>query len=104
MTVETFLKWKAGFDKEMKELKKNNQDTANKKPTGKQLFERDENLFTSDLQFANEEDAVEVDESLFQDLDDLDLEDDGEEYKPGDDDDDDDDDEDYEDDETEEEE
>lgn len=63
---------------------------------GKQLFERDENLFTSDLQYMNEEQGVEVDESLFQNLDDLDLDDDGEEYKPGDDDDDDDDDEDYE--------
>lgn len=60
------------------------------------MFERDENLFTSDLQFTND-DQVEVDESLFQNLDDLDLEDDGEEYKPGDDDDDDDD-EDYDDD------
>lgn len=68
---------------------------------GKQLFERDENLFTSDLQYMND-DQVEVDEALFQDLDDLDIEDDGEEYKPGDDDDDDD--EDYEDDEEEEEE
>jgi hypothetical protein len=65
------------------------------------LFERDENLFTSDLQYMND-DQVEVDEALFQDLDDLDIEDDGEEYKPGDDDDDDD--EDYEDDEEEEEE
>lgn len=65
------------------------------------MFERDENLFTSDLQYMND-DQVEVDEALFQDLDDLDIEDDGEEYKPGDDDDDDD--EDYEDDEEEEEE
>ena len=83
--MESFLKWKASFDKEMKELKKTNQETSNKKPTGKQLFERDENLFTSDLQYINE-DQVEVDESLFQDLDELDLDDDGEEYKPGDDD------------------
>lgn len=35
VTVETFLKWKAAFDKEMKDLKKNNQETTNKKPTGK---------------------------------------------------------------------
>jgi hypothetical protein len=43
------------------------------------------------LQYINEE-QVEVDESLFQDLDDLDLDDDGDEYKPGDDEDDDEDD------------
>ena len=38
------------------------------------------------------EDAVAVDETLFQNLDDLDLDDDGEEYVPDEDDDDDDDD------------
>ncbi len=58
------------------------------------MFERDSSLFTSDLQLLNEE-AIEVDESLFQNLDDLDLDDDGEEYNPEDD---------YEDDDEEEEE
>ena len=58
------------------------------------MFERDSSLFTSDLQLLNEE-AIEVDESLFQNLDDLDLDDDGEEYNPEDD---------YEDDDDEEEE
>jgi len=62
--------------------------------TGKQLFEHDSSLFTSDLQLLNEE-AIEVDETLFQNLDDLDLDDDGEEYNPEDD---------YEDDDEEEEE
>jgi hypothetical protein len=57
---------------------------------GKNLFERDETLFNSDLQFINSDDPVEVDESLFQDLEELDLDDDGEEYVPGEDDDDDD--------------
>ena len=61
---------------------------------GKQLFERDESLFNSDLQFITE-DAVEVDESLFTEMDDLNIEDDGEEWVPGKDEDDDDD-EDYE--------
>ena len=60
---------------------------------GKNLFERDETLFTSDLQFINSDEPVEVDEALFQNLDELDLDDDGEEYVPGEDDDDDDDDE-----------
>ena len=59
---------------------------------GKNLFERDETLFNSDLQFINSDEPVEVDEALFQNLDELDLDDDGEEYVPGEDDDDDDDD------------
>ena len=98
VTVESFLKWKADFDKEMSELKRKKEEKANKKTTGKQLFERDDKLFESDLQLLNEEAVVEVDESLFQNLDDLDLDDDGEEYVPdfGDDDDDDDDDDDEE--------
>lgn len=68
----------------MSELKKEKVDKTPKKTTGKQLFEKDESLFTSDLQFTEGE--VEVDESLFQDLDDLDLEDDeDDEYHPDDD-------------------
>jgi hypothetical protein len=59
---------------------------------GKQLFERDESLF-NDVQFLANEGDVEVDEALFQDLDNLDLEDDeDDEYNPDDDEDDDDDD------------
>lgn len=78
------MKWKAAFDKEMFELKKQVVDKTPKKTTGKQLFERDESLFTSDLQFTEGE--VEVDESLFQDLEDLDLEDnEDDEYNPDDD-------------------
>lgn len=92
VSVESFLKWKAVFDKEMQELKKQNAEAANKKLTGKQLFERDESLF-NDIQLLANEDAVEVDESLFQNLDDLDLDDDeDDEYNPDEDDDDDDDD------------
>jgi hypothetical protein len=56
------------------------------------LFERDESLF-NDIQYLANEDSVEVDETLFQDLDSMDLdEDDGVEYWPGNDDEDDDDD------------
>ena len=56
---------------------------------GKQLFERDESLFTSDLKFITE-DTVEVDESLFTGVEDLDIEDedDDDEWEPGQDDDD----------------
>lgn len=55
------------FDKEM-ELKKNQTVTSNK-PTGKQLFETNESLFR------DVETNVEVDEALFQSIDDLDLDD-----------------------------
>ncbi|CAF0786257.1 unnamed protein product [Brachionus calyciflorus] len=86
VTVESFLKWKTVFDKEMAELRKQTIDNGPKKTTGKQLFEKDESLFTSDLQFTEGEVEVEVDESLFQDLDQLDLEDDeDDEYNPDDD-------------------
>lgn len=80
------MKWKAVFDKEQKDLKKKD-DSVGKKPTGKQLFERDAELFNSDLQFIDSEEPLEVDEALFQNLDDLDIDDDGEEYVPDEDDD-----------------
>ncbi|MBN3271059.1 RWDD1 protein, partial [Polyodon spathula] len=45
--------------------------------SGKQLFETDHNLDTSDIHFLEEAgNNVEVDESLFQDIDDLELEED----------------------------
>ncbi|XP_066972342.1 RWD domain-containing protein 1-like [Macrobrachium rosenbergii] len=51
-------------------------DEKNKKLTGRELFMRDKTLNESDLSFLGEgESEVTVDESLFQDLDDLDLED-----------------------------
>jgi hypothetical protein len=82
VTVESFLKWKAIFDKEMFELKKQNID-HNRKPTGKSLFEKDDTLFNSDLQFINNDEPIEVDETLFQNLDDLDINDDeDDEYIP----------------------
>ncbi|XP_020779347.1 RWD domain-containing protein 1 [Boleophthalmus pectinirostris] len=81
VTIENFLAWKAKFELEMTEIRKKRQkeeeQAGKNKLTGKQLFERDHNLDTSDIQFL--EDAgnnVEVDESLFQDMEDLDLEDD----------------------------
>ncbi|XP_063613680.1 RWD domain-containing protein 1-like [Penaeus indicus] len=87
VTVETFLAWKAKFDAEMQALRseKDREDEKNKKPTGKELFMKDVTLNESDLSFLGEgEGEVTVDESLFQDLDDLDLEDeDDEDYVPG---------------------
>lgn len=80
VTVETFLSWKTKFDAEMAELKRNQfvkEELGTKKLTGRELFEKDRTLIESDLQFLQEGDEeVKVDESLFQELDDLELEDD----------------------------
>ncbi|KAJ8959455.1 hypothetical protein NQ318_022148 [Aromia moschata] len=79
VTVETFLKWKQLFEDEMGITKKREMaDKEGKKLTGRELFMTDKTLNESDLKFLDEGDAVKVDESLFQDLDDLDLEDDDE--------------------------
>jgi len=76
VTVETFLAWKASFDAEISALHKSKKETE-KKLTGKELFLRDSKLNESDLQFLQDGDvAVQIDESLFQDLDDLELDDD----------------------------
>ncbi|XP_066972331.1 RWD domain-containing protein 1 [Macrobrachium rosenbergii] len=88
VSVETFLAWKAKFDAEMAALRCDDKDDEkNKKLTGRELFMRDKTLNESDLSFLGEgESEVTVDESLFQDLDDLDLEDDDdidEDYVPG---------------------
>uniref|UniRef100_A0A8C4QT05 RWD domain-containing protein 1 n=1 Tax=Eptatretus burgeri TaxID=7764 RepID=A0A8C4QT05_EPTBU len=81
VTIENFLAWKIAFNLEYAEMRSKKYQRDDElggkcKLTGKQLFERDRNLDTSDMQFLEEGDNVEVDESLFQDLDDLALEDD----------------------------
>ncbi|KAF4103034.1 RWD domain-containing protein 1 [Onychostoma macrolepis] len=87
VTIENFLTWKAKFEQEVTELKKKRQkeeEQAGKgKLTGKQLFETDHNLDTSDIQFLEDVgNSVEVDESLFQDMDDLDLDEDDPDFNP----------------------
>lgn len=81
VTVETFLAWKTKFDAEMAELRKQKiQKEKTKGLTGKEMFLRDESMADSDLKLLeSEEEGVEVDESLFQDMDDLDIDDDLEE-------------------------
>uniref|UniRef100_A0A3Q2QGR4 RWD domain-containing protein 1 n=1 Tax=Fundulus heteroclitus TaxID=8078 RepID=A0A3Q2QGR4_FUNHE len=55
VTIENFLAWKVKFELEMAEFRRKKQkeeEQAGKpKLTGKQLFERDHNLDTSDIQF-----------------------------------------------------
>eukprot|EP00079_Xenopus_tropicalis_P025189 XP_012818332.1 PREDICTED: RWD domain-containing protein 1 isoform X1 [Xenopus tropicalis] len=88
VTIENFLSWKAKFDAEVCEMKKKRQkeeeQSGKNKLTGKQLFETDHNLDTSDIKFLEEAgNSVEVDESLFQELDDLELDDDDDpDYNP----------------------
>nr|XP_022294197.1 RWD domain-containing protein 1-like [Crassostrea virginica] len=81
VSVETFLAWKTKFDAEMAELKKEKiLKEKTKGLTGKEMFLRDASMAESDLKLLeSEEDGVEVDESLFQDMDDLDLDEDLEE-------------------------
>ncbi|CAF0803355.1 unnamed protein product, partial [Didymodactylos carnosus] len=79
VSVESFIKWKVKFDAEMAELKNIKIDESEpKKLTGRQLFEKDRSLYESDIKFLSGDggEVVEVDESLFQDIIDLDLEDD----------------------------
>lgn len=87
VTIENFLSWKAQFEQDMAELRKKKQkedeQSGKNKLTGKQLFERDHNLDTSDIQFLEDGgNSVEVDESLFQDIDDLELEEDDPDFDP----------------------
>ncbi|CAJ1061497.1 RWD domain-containing protein 1 [Xyrichtys novacula] len=87
VTIENFLAWKAKFELEVDELKRKRQkeeEQAGKhKLTGKQLFETDHNLDTSDIQFLEEGgNNVEVDESLFQEIEDLDLDEDDPDFDP----------------------
>ncbi|CAK9795909.1 RWD domain-containing protein 1 [Anthophora plagiata] len=85
VTVETFLSWKEKFDEEMGYTKRREiADREVKKLTGRELFMTDKTLDQSDLQFLDD-DSVKVDESLFQNLDDLELEDDDDDdpdYEP----------------------
>lgn len=98
VSIESFLAWKAEFDRERLEKKGIKVLTGKEKMTGKELFQTDKSLNDSDIKFlANTGDvAITVDESLFEDLDDLDLEDgeddeseDDPDWQPGRDDDDD---------------
>ncbi|XP_015603863.1 RWD domain-containing protein 1 [Cephus cinctus] len=80
VTVETFLSWKEKFDEQMGHTKRREiAEKEGKKLTGRELFMTDKTLDQSDLKFLEDGDPVKVDESLFQHLDDLDLDDEDDE-------------------------
>ncbi|XP_047528561.1 RWD domain-containing protein 1 [Vanessa atalanta] len=88
VTVESFLAWRKQFEIDMGIPAKREKEGKDKnKLTGKELFLRDTTLNESDLKFLDDGDAVKVDESLFQDLDDLEIseedDEDDEDYVPG---------------------
>ncbi|CAG9856824.1 unnamed protein product [Phyllotreta striolata] len=84
VTVEAFMKWKKSFEDELGITKKKlSMEKEGRKLTGRELFMTDNTLNESDLKFLDEGDAVKVDESLFQDLEDLDIDDeDDEDFDP----------------------
>jgi len=91
VTIESFLAWKKEFDDERlsKMDSKERERRKGGKLNGRELFARDATLNDSDIKFLADsgDTAVTVDESLFEDLDDLELDEDSEDdpdYKPGD--------------------
>lgn len=90
VTIESFLAWKADYDAELLAKKGVKKEVKDGKLTGRELFTTDTSLNDSDIKFlASAGDpataVVSVDESLFEDLDDLDLEDDDDpDWCPGD--------------------
>ncbi|XP_055966240.1 RWD domain-containing protein 1-like [Sorex fumeus] len=90
--IENFLSWKAKFDAQLLDIKKKQmkeeEQAGKNKLSGKQLFETDNNLDTSVIQVLEDAgSSVEVDESLFQKMDDLELDDDDDDdpdYNPAD--------------------
>lgn len=93
VTVETFLTWRSQFETDTGiTQKKEKASQEAKKLTGKELFLRDTTLNESDLKFLLEAgeslENVKIDESLFQNLGDLELEEsdddsDDDDYVPG---------------------
>nr|CAD7602525.1 unnamed protein product [Timema genevievae] len=75
VTVESFMRWKDLFDAEFAVKKTEKDEKDSKKLTGRELFLTDKTLIESDLKFLEDAgDSIKVDESLFQDIEELDLE------------------------------
>ncbi|KAH8311173.1 hypothetical protein KR044_004681 [Drosophila immigrans] len=96
VSVETFMKWKLEFEESTGIAAKREKNNDCKKLTGRELFMCDNTLNDSDIKFLLEAgdsiENVKIDETLFQDIGELDLDDDDdddEDWVPGADDDDD---------------
>lgn len=90
VTVETFLKWRNEFENDMGIADKRDKAQIVGKLTGKELFLRDNTLNESDIKFLIEAgeniESVKIDESLFQNIEDLELDSDDaddDDYVPG---------------------
>lgn len=90
VTVETFMKWRTEFEESTGVAEKRDKNLDSKKATGKELFLRDNTLIESDLKFLLEAgdsiENVKIDETLFQNIADLDLgseDEDDEDWVPG---------------------
>lgn len=96
VTVETFMKWKMDFEESTGIAAKRDKISDSKKLTGRELFLRDNTLNESDIKYLIEAgenvESIKIDESLFQNIGDLDLDsdDDDESWLPNEEDDDDD--------------
>jgi len=84
VTIESFLAWKKAFDEERLSKILVKEKTGKEKKSGRELFMTDKSLNESDIKFLATagDTAVTVDESLFEDLDDLDLDDEDESDDP----------------------
>uniref|UniRef100_A0A336MZ64 CSON006670 protein n=1 Tax=Culicoides sonorensis TaxID=179676 RepID=A0A336MZ64_CULSO len=90
VTVETFLKWRNEFEQDMGIAEKRSKDHSGGKLTGRELFLQDNTLNESDIKFLMEAgeniENVKIDESLFQNIEDLELDsddDDDPDFVPG---------------------
>ncbi|XP_068155636.1 RWD domain-containing protein 1 [Drosophila tropicalis] len=91
VTVETFMKWKQDFEETTGIAAKREKNNDCKKLTGRELFLRDNTLNESDIKYLLEAgeniENVKIDETLFQNIGELELddddEDDDEDWVPG---------------------
>jgi len=72
------LVWKKAFDEELRHVRADKarklEESRKNKLSGRELFLKDNTLVDSDIKFLEDAgEEVKVDESLFQDLEDLDL-------------------------------
>lgn len=89
VTVETFLNWRNEFERDIGLTDKREKQSKIGKLTGRELFMQDKTLNESDLKFleaaGDSVENVKIDESLFQNLDDLEFgsDEDDDDYVPG---------------------